>query len=155
MLLLMSRFWHGALRLQYAVLALLDPLIRRWWRRFGVGNVIELHVVRRDGRGSRSRLLGLLRAGDSEYLGHPNGHVGWTRDLLETGRATLVWPGGGGQRELAATLLGEGPEREAAIRATSQHPFPGNVVYRLARGHVRAVGIFFRLEPEPARDGQG
>jgi hypothetical protein len=148
----MSAFWRAALHAQYALLALLDPLIRRWWRRFGVGNVIEVRIVRRAGSGVRSRLLGILRAGEGEYLGHPNGHVGWTRDLLECGRATLVWPRGGEQREVAATLLPPGEEREAAIRATGQHPFPGNLMYRLARRHVRAVGVFFRLESLPQQE---
>ncbi|HUG47557.1 MAG TPA: hypothetical protein VMP67_04025 [Candidatus Limnocylindria bacterium] len=142
----MSRFWPRALRAQYALLALLDPLIRRLWRRFGVGNVIEVRIARRDGAGQRSRLLGILHAGGGEYLGHPNGHVGWTRDLLAAGRATLVWPAGGELREVQATLLAPGPEREAAILATNQHPFPGNLVYLLARGHIRAVGVYFRLE---------
>lgn len=144
MLSAMSRFWWLALRALYALLALLDPLIRRWWRRFGVGNVIEVLIPRRSG-GTRARLLGLLRAGGGEYLGHPNGHVGWTRDLLVAGRATLAWPGGE-RRDVLATLLEPGLERETAIRATNQHPFPGNLVYLLARRHIRAVGVFFRLE---------
>jgi hypothetical protein len=38
-------------------------------------------------------------------------------------------------------------ERGDAIRATSQHPFPGNLIYRLGRGHIRAVGVFFRIMP--------
>ncbi|CAN5781080.1 hypothetical protein BH24CHL6_BH24CHL6_10430 [soil metagenome] len=149
----MSRFWRSALNAQYAALALLDPLIRRWWRRFGLGNVTEVHVSRRDARGARLRLLGILRAGSGEYIGHPNGHVGWTRDLLAAGRATLVRRPDGERREVAARLLAPGEEREAAIRATNQHPFPGNLMYRLARGHIRAVGVFFRLEPldQPAQ----
>jgi hypothetical protein len=45
------------------------------------------------------------------------------------------------------TLLRVGPERERVIRATfRQHPFPGNVLYRLAGGHIRDVGRFYRLE---------
>ena len=36
-----------------------------------------------------------------------------------------------------ASRLPDGPERDAAIKATWQHPFPGNVVYRLGRRHVR------------------
>jgi hypothetical protein len=45
----MSRFWRTAFRLLYSALAVLDPLIRRFWQRFGIGNVIELRVTRRDG----------------------------------------------------------------------------------------------------------
>jgi hypothetical protein len=37
-------------------------------------------------------------------------------------------------------------ERESVIRATGQQPFPGNLSYRLGRRHIRAVGVFFRLE---------
>jgi hypothetical protein len=48
--------------------------------------------------------------------------------------------------QFTAVRLPMGDEREGAIRATGQHPFPGNLVYRLGRGHVRAVGVFFRLE---------
>ena len=149
MLWAVSQFWRTAFRLQYRLLAIGDPLIRRFWRHFGIGNVIDFEVARRDGRGSRSRLLGLLRVADRWYLGHPNGPVGWTRDLLAAGEGTIHWPGRGGDggtTKLRAKLLPPGAEREAAILATGQHPFPGNIVYRLGRRHVRAVGVFFRLE---------
>ncbi|MDP8905259.1 MAG: hypothetical protein M3N29_08080 [Chloroflexota bacterium] len=141
----MSRFWHHAFRLLYSILALIDPLVRRWWREFGIGNVVELVVDRRDGRGHRSRLVGLLRVGERRYLGHPNGHVGWTRDLAGAWEALLTRPDGR-RRAFRAALLAPGNEREAAIRATDQHPFPGNVIYRLARRHVRAAGVFFRVD---------
>jgi hypothetical protein len=48
-------------------------------------------------------------------------------------------------RDFSAARLQPGEERERAIRATGQHPFPGNLVYRLGRGHVRRSGVFFRL----------
>ena len=57
----MFRFWHHAFSVQYRILALIDPLVRRMWGRFGMGNVVEVRVARRDGKGDRSRLLGLLR----------------------------------------------------------------------------------------------
>ncbi|MDQ3937050.1 MAG: hypothetical protein M3253_00035 [Chloroflexota bacterium] len=141
----MSRFWRTTFRLQYAILALVDPLVRAWWVRFGMGNIAELRVRRRDGAGTRSRLVGLLHAGSAEYVGHPNGHVGWTRDLAACGQATLHGPRGSGQRKVRAELLSAGPERDGAIRATGQHPFPGNLVYRLGRRHIHDVGVFFRL----------
>ena len=140
-----SRFWRVAYRVLYRILALLDPLVRGWWRRFGLGNVVELTVVHRQGSGERVRLVGLLRADSQRYVGHPNGHVGWTRDLLAAGEGRLGY-GAGGVERVTATLLTDGSEREAAIRATNQHPFPGNLVYRLGRRHTRAVGVFFRLE---------
>ena len=94
--------------------------------------------------GTRSRLVGLLRSGEHEYLGHPNGDVGWTRDLTTARSATIKWPNG--ESGASATRLESGAERSNAIRATSQHPFPGNLIYRLARRHIRAVGVYFRLE---------
>ena len=141
----MSPFWRHAFRVQYRILARLDPLILRVWHRFGIGNILELRVARRDGRGERVRLLGLLHAGGLTYLGHPNGQVGWTRDLEAAGEGVLRYPNGVEWR-LRAVRLAHGEERERAIRSTGQHPFPGNLVYRLGRSHVRAVGVFFRIE---------
>lgn len=140
----MSRFWRSAFSVQYRILASVDPLVRVWWRRFGLGNVVELRVRRRHVTGSRSRLVGILRAGEALYLGHPSGDVGWTRDLAAAGEGELVWAGRQAQR-FAAQRLAPGIERDAAIQATGQHPFPGNLVYRLGRRHVRAAGVFFRL----------
>jgi hypothetical protein len=141
----MSSFWRVTLRVQYRILAVLDPIIRAAWRRIGIGNVVELIVARRSGKGTRSRLVGLLHVGGGRYVGHPNGDVGWTRDLEADGSGLLIWPNGG-EWSFWATRLSDGPEREQAIEATNQHPFPGNLVYRLARGHVRRAGVYFRLE---------
>jgi len=142
----MSSFWRRAFRVQYRLLAWMDPLIRAVWRRYGIGNVHDVRVARRGGRGERSRLLGLLHANGAMYLGHPSGDVGWTRDLAAAGGGVLRYPNGVEWR-FSAARLPAGDEREQAIRATSQHPFPGNLVYRLGRGHVRAAGVFFRIEP--------
>lgn len=142
----MSSFWRRVFKVQYRLLAWLDRPIRAVWRRHGIGNVLELRVARRDGKGERRRLLGLLRAGDGLYLGHPSGHVGWTRDLQACGQAKLRHPNGA-EWQFNATRLAHGEERERAIRSTGQHPFPGNLMYRLGRAHVRRRGVFFRLEP--------
>jgi hypothetical protein len=49
--------------------------------------------------------------------------------------------------------LPPGPERDAVIRATwSQQPFPADVLYRAARRHVAAVGVYHRLEPAAGPD---
>jgi hypothetical protein len=144
MLCRVSRFWRKAYRVQYRILAIIDPLVRAVWRRLGIGNVIDFEVAHRDGGGSRTRLLGLLRVADRWYVGHPNGPVGWTRDLEAAGEATIRWHDGTAAG-VRAQRLEPGEEREAAIRATGQHPFPGNLMYRLGRRHVRAVGVFFRL----------
>lgn len=141
----MSGFWHRVFRVQYRILALIDRFVRSVWRRFGIGNIVELRVERRDGQGSRSRLVGVLRVGERRYLGHPDGDVGWTRDLEAAGGGTYRWPEGT-EYHFRAVRLTAGAERDQAIRATSQHPFPGNLVYWLGRRHVRAVGVFFRLE---------
>jgi hypothetical protein len=141
----MGSFWRHVFNVQYRLLAWFDPAIRAVWRRQGIGNILELHVARRDGKGERRRLLGLLHAGEGLYLGHPNGESGWTRDLEAAGAAFLRYPNGV-DFEFNAQRLPTGDEREGAIRATGQHPFPGNLVYRLGRRHVRASGVFFRLE---------
>lgn len=91
-------------------------------------------------------MLGILRVGDGIYLGHPNGESSWTRDLDAAPSAQLVLHGLP-PLEIRARLLPNGPERTAVIGATGQHPFPGNLVYRLARRHVLAVGRYYRLEP--------
>lgn len=141
-----SRFWRWFLVLQYAAIGLLDPAIRWFWRSFGLGNVIDVEIVgRRSGR-PRRVLLGLLRDGNRWFLGHPNGHVAWTRNLEAAGRATLRFRGLP-EVPVAAHRLPDGDLRDRAIRSTGQHPFPGNLVYRLARRHIRRAGVFFAIEP--------
>lgn len=141
----MSSFWRHLFNVQYRLLAWFDPAIRAVWRRYGIGNILELRVTRRDGKGERRRLVGLLHAGEGLYLGHPNGDVGWTRDLEAAGHGVLRYPNGV-DFHFKASRVPPGGERERAIRATGQHPFPGNLTYWLGRGHVRRFGVFFRLE---------
>ena len=130
----------------YSVIRFLDPLVRREWRSTGIGlgNVVELRVVgRRTGR-YRSVLLTLLRDGERWFLGHPNGEVPWTLNLEAAGTADLKFsrtvPIPVRARRLA------GPERDAPMRLFDQHPFPGNLVYRAARAHIRAVGVYFEID---------
>lgn len=140
-----SLFFRGL----YRLLRLLDPVIRSTYRSAGMGNVHELRVRSRGRDRERSVLLGLLRTEHGLYLGHPNGWARWTRDLQAAGRGDLVW-GGNDPIAFRPVLLADGPEREAAIRATwTQHPFPGNVIYSLFRRHVRRHGVYFRLDPIP------
>jgi hypothetical protein len=141
-----SRAWSLYLRLQYRLIRLLDPFVRPWWRGYGLGNVVELRVPGWRSGHPRPILLGLLRDGEHWYLGHPNGDVPWTRNLEAAGVAelSLSWPG---SIEIRATRLSDGELRDRAVLATGQHVFPGNVVYRLARSHVRAVGTYFLIEP--------
>jgi hypothetical protein len=140
-----SAAWRGYLRAQYRLIRTLDPLVRTWWRGYGLGNVVELRVVGRRTGTPRPVLLGLLRDGDHWFLGHPNGDVPWTRNLEAAGEAELVLRSPTILR-VRAMRLGPGDLRDRAILATSQHVFPGNVIYRLARAHIRAVGTYFDVE---------
>lgn len=113
----------------------------------GFGNLVVLRVVgRRSGR-DRSLPLGLLRVDGRLYVGHPSGDTGWTLNLRAAGGAVIEGA------SLPATtvrsaVLAPGPERDTVVQATfRQHPFPGDLLYRLAAGHVAASGVFFRLEP--------
>lgn len=143
----MSRFWSVALRWFYRFLVLIDPLVRAWYRRFGIGITVDLIVRGRRSGHPRPVLLGLLRVGDQLYLGHPNGDVDWTRNLDAAGEAELR-SRGLPPLSIRPVRLDPGPERDAAIRATwHQQPFPGNLIYFLARRHIAAVGTYFRLEP--------
>lgn len=140
-----SAFWRRYLPIQYRLIRFVDPLVRTTWQAWGLGNVVELRVAgRRTGR-TRTILLGLLRDGDRWFLGHPNGDVEWTRNLEAAGSAelSLRWPG---SIRVRATRLEAGELRDLAIRSTGQHVFPGNLVYRLARAHIRAVGTYFLIE---------
>jgi hypothetical protein len=141
-----SGAWRRYLRVQYRLIRLLDPLVAPLWRAYSLGNVVELRVAgRRTGR-TRRVLLGLLQAGGHWFLGHPNGDVAWTLNLEAAGTAALVlsWPTA---IPIRATRLRDGELRDQAILATwRQQLFPGNIVYRLARRHVRAVGTYFLIE---------
>lgn len=126
---------------------LIDPLVRRWFAARGIGNTIDLVVTGRRSGLPRRVLLGLLRVGDRIYLGHPNGDIAWTRNLEEAGIGEIR-PHDFPAFTVRPVRLGAGQERDAVITATwHQHPFPGNLLYFLARRHIRAVGTFFRLEP--------
>ncbi len=135
----------------YGLIKALDVVIRPSWRVSGVGlrNVVELRVAgRRTGR-YRRVLLTLLTDGDQWFLGHPNGHVQWTRNLEAAGTADVAFRGLP-PVAVSARILAPGDLRDRAILATGQHPFPANIIYRLARAHVRAVGVFFALDPVSA-----
>ena len=141
-----SAGWNLALRVAYAILRLLDPLLRWTWFSVGIGITSMLTVRgRRSGR-DRSVLIGLLRVNGAWYVGHPNGEVAWTANLREAGRARLV-PRPEAPLDVTAVPLAKGPERDAVILATAkQQPFPGNLLYRAARRHILSEGRYFRLE---------
>ena len=130
----------------YRVIRFLDPIIRREWRSTGIGlgNVVELRVAGRRTGQYRSVLLTLLRDGERWFVGHPNGHVAWTRNLEAAGTADLKFARTVPLPVVARQLIGE--ERDAVMGTFHQHPFPGNIVYRLARAHIRAVGVYFEID---------
>jgi hypothetical protein len=141
-----SGFWRRALRAQYALIKFLDPIIRREWRSTGIGlgNVVELRVAGRHSGRYRSVLLTLLREGERWFLGHPNGDVAWTLNLEAAGTADLKFT-----RTVPIPVRARrlsGPDRDVPMQLFHQHPFPGNVVYRAARAHIRAVGVYFEID---------
>jgi hypothetical protein len=140
-----SAFWNRWLPVQYRLIRLLDPLVRPIWQGFGLGNIVELRVPGRRSGVTRSVLLGLLRDGDRWFLGHPNGDVAWTRNLEAAETALIVFRPPTAVA-VSARRLEPGELRDRAIAATGQHVFPGNVIYRLARAHIRAVGTYFLIE---------
>lgn len=143
----MSRFWARFFPFFYRLLRFGDPLIERVWRRFGLGNVVEIVTTGRRSGAPRAAFVGVLRVGEREYVGHPNGHAAWVGNILANPEAEIR-AGDGTSRRVRAIPLPDGPERAAAIRAAfRQHPFPGGVIYWLARSHVRSAGTYFRLEP--------
>jgi len=142
-----SSAWNAAFRVAYATIRIMDPLLRWTWFSVGLGITSRLTVRgRRTGR-ERSVLVGLIRVGGRWYVGHPNGEVAWTRNLLSS-RSARVFPRPEAPVDVAAAPLDQGPERDAVIYATSeQQPFPANLLYRGARRHILSEGRYFRLEP--------
>jgi len=130
----------------------MDPMIRSWIAAGspGLDGVVELRYFgRRTGR-ARRVLVTLLAVDGRWYVGHPNGEAGWARSIEAAGAVDVDPPGVNGSR-FAVRRLAPGPERDAVIRATwTQQPFPGRLVYRAARRHVAAAGVYHRLEPIPA-----
>ena len=63
-----------------------------------------------------------------------------------TAGLVLSWPTA---IPIRAVRLPDGELRDQAILATSGQVFPGNIVYRLARRHVRASGTYFLIEIVP------
>jgi hypothetical protein len=143
-----SRAWSLFWRLGYAWLRLTDPLIRAAWRSGGMGITVDLAIRGRRTERERRVLVGLIQVDGRWYVGHPNGEAAWTRNLASARSAAVTWPGLP-SLVVRAERLPDGAERDTAIVATaSQQPFPGNLIYRAARRHVLAAGVYFRLDPE-------
>jgi hypothetical protein len=143
-----SPAWRVTWRAAYALIRLLDPLVRSY-RELGLPGldpIVELRIRgRRTGR-DRGVLVTLLPLDGRVYVGHPNGSASWIRNLEATGEATILIRGEPPAR-VRATALPAGDERTAVIRATARlQPFPANLLYRAARGHILRVGRYVRLE---------
>jgi deazaflavin-dependent oxidoreductase (nitroreductase family) len=143
-----SAAWQRLLPAMYGFIKFMDPLIRASWRASGAGlrNVVELRVVGRRSGVYRRVLLTLLKHDGQWFLGQPNGDVQWTRNLEAAGTAEIAFRDAA-PVNVVARRLAPGQVRDRAIRSTGQHPFPANLVYRLARPHIRAVGVFFAIDP--------
>jgi hypothetical protein len=143
-------------RVSYRLIRALDPVIRSWVANGlpGLSGVVEVRTVgRRTGRLRRTPLT-ILRVGDAWYLGHPDGDAAWIRNAEAAGWVDVDPPARSGPRQRVARLE-PGPERDAVIRATwAQQPFPANLLYRLARRHVAAVGVYLRLDPAASGDAE-
>lgn len=139
--------WRLVFRVAYALIRVLDPVLRWTWFSVGLGITSRLTIRgRRTGR-ERSVLVGLIRLDGSWYVGHPNGEVAWTANLRAAGVARIA-PAPGTQIEVSAQPLEAGPERDAVIIAAGeQQPFPANLLYRAARRHTLSEGRYFRLKP--------
>ena len=125
------------------------PLIRSALAMGGPGldGVVELRYVGRLTGRARRTLVTILDVDGRWYVGHPNGAAGWVRNVEAAGTLEIEPPGAKGS-SFEVVKLEPGPERDAVIRATwTQQPFPANLVYRAARRHVAAVGVYHRLEP--------
>jgi hypothetical protein len=113
-----------------------------------MGPVEELVIVGRRSGMPRHVFASVLRTDAAWYAGHPTGDdAQWVRNLAAAGIATVIDRTGAATR-VRATRLERGPERDLAIgEALRQNRFPVSPIYRLGRGHIQAVGAYFRLEP--------
>ena len=137
-------------RVGYAVLRVADPLLRRMWATGTMGITAELTVAgRRTGR-HHTVLAGLIYAGGTYYVGHPNGPAQWTRNLAARGDIRISLPGHPAFSARATRLAPRDPERSGAIEAAGrQQPWPASWLYAAAWRHIEAVGDYFRLETLP------
>lgn len=148
-----SVIWSSVFRVGYRVLRLIDPLLRSLVANDmpGLAGVVELWTVGRRTGLPRRTLITLLTVDGVAYAGHPNGTAAWIANAEAAGWARVG--DGSLERRVTVSPVPFGPERDAVIRSTwSQQPFPANVLYRAARRHVAAAGVYLRFG-EPRTDG--
>ena len=143
--------WAVWWRISYRLLRLLGRPVMGLALRLGFANIVVLRVAGRHTGRERALPLGLLVVDGGRYVGHPDGDTGWTLNVRAASTVTVEsarLP----RTDFRPALLPHGLERDAVVRATfRQHPFPGNLIYRLAAAHVASTGVFFRLEPIEGR----
>lgn len=139
---MISGLWRLVFRV---LLGAPKPLVRAAWRLLPGVPFADVHIVGRRSGVERRSLLSILVVDGRWYVGHPNGGSQWARNLIHAGQAVVVQRGV--RTRVRAWRLVDGPERDVAIRATSQQPFPANLVYRIGRRHIDAQGTYFRLDP--------
>ena len=126
-------------RLQYRILALIDPLIRGLWRRRGIGNIVELTRA----APQRPRATGLdwsaccTPATDATWA-IPTATVGWTRDLEAAGGGSYRCHDGveldSGRRRLAKRPRARaGHPRHGPASVSGQHGLPAGPAATSAR----------------------
>jgi hypothetical protein len=134
--------WRAVFRLVFLTP---KPVMRLLMRLVPAAPIKEVRIVgRRSGR-ERRYLLTVLEIDGRWYVGHPNGRSHWVRNLVAAGSAVV--DGRNGPVAVRAVELGDGPQRDAAIRATATQPFPAGRLYGSAQGHLLAAGVYLRLEP--------
>jgi len=141
--------WTVTFRIMYRGLRLLDLVLRSLLASgsLALDGVVELRYVGRLTGRKRHTLVTLLTVDGRWYVGHPNGSAAWIRNVEEAGVVEIDPPGTNGSR-FGVERLAHGAERDAVIRATwTQQPFPANLLYRAARRHIAAVGVYHRLVP--------
>jgi len=137
-----SRLWRAVFRLVFLTP---KPVMRLVMRLVPAAPIKEVRIVgRRSGR-ERRYLLTVLDIGGRWDVGHPNGRSQWIRNLLAAGSAVVVRRNE--QTTVRPVELGDGPDRDAVIRGMSAQPFPAGRVYGRGQRHLKAVGVYLRLEP--------
>jgi hypothetical protein len=145
-----SRLWRAVFRLVFLTP---KPVMRLVMRLVPAAPIKEVRIAgRRTGR-ERRYLLTVLDIDGRWYIGHPNGRSQWILNLLAVGSAVVV--GRDGPVIVRPVELGEGRERDAAIKATATQPFPAGQVYSGAQDHLRAAAVYIRLDPATVEHSTG
>ena len=137
-----SRVWRTVFRLVFRTPR---PVLGLAKRVRPSGPIQEFRIVGRRTGLERRYLLTLLEVDGRWYVGHPNGHSQWIRNLLAANSAVVMRRNV--ETSVRAIELETGPERDAAIAAASRQPFPAGRLYGGARRHITATGVYLRLEP--------